>query len=87
MEKRTGTIEDLKRDIENSGFHEQPPLETVVARTRMQIDDALTKILAESGLPLFLFDYLITSVQNDIRKADLDMMRVGQEGVKDGDTE
>ena len=87
MEKRTGTLEDLKRDIENCGFHPAPPLETVVARTRMQIDDALTKILAESGLPLFLFDYLITSVQNDIRKADLDMMRVGKEGAENGDTE
>lgn len=75
MEKRAGTIEDLKRDIENSGFHPDPPLEAVMAQARMQIDDALAKILAESKLPLFLFDYLISSVQNDIRKADLDIIR------------
>lgn len=87
MEKRAGTIEDLKHDIENSGFHPEPPLEIVMAKTRMQIDDALTKILQESRLPLFLYDYLITSVQNDIRKADLDMLRVGKEGESNGDTE
>ena len=74
-EERSGTLEDLQRDIENSGF--QPPLETVLAETRMKIDDALSGILAESKLPLFLFDYLITSVQNDMRKADLDMIRMG----------
>lgn len=74
-EERSGTLEDLQRDIENSG--PQPPLETILADTRMKIDEALSSILAESKLPLFLFDYLITSVQNDMRKADLDMIRMG----------
>lgn len=74
-EERSGTLEDLQRDIENSG--PQPPLETILADTRMKIDEALSSILAESKLPLFLFDYLISSVQNDMRKADLDMIRMG----------
>ena len=74
-EERSGTLEDLQRDIANSG--PQPLLETVLAETRMKIDDALSSILAESKLPLFLFDYLITSVQNDMRMADLNMIRMG----------
>lgn len=74
-EERSGTLEDLQRDIENSG--PQPPLETTLADARMKIDEALSSILAESKLPLFLFDYLISSVQNDMRKADLDMIRMG----------
>ena len=78
-QEKHGTLEELKEDIKNSGFHQdvQPALETVLAQTRMQIDNALTDILSKSGLPLFLFDYLISSVQNDIRKADLDMIRAG----------
>lgn len=79
--EKTGTLEELKKDIENSGIHldpdPQPPLEVILAQTRMRIDEALTKILTEAGIPLFLFDYLISSVQNDIRKADLDLIRSG----------
>ena len=78
-EKKTGTMEDLKKDMEECGFYPdnpQPPLEAVMADARMKIDNALQSILAESKLPLFLFDYLITSVQCDIRKADLDTIRI-----------
>ena len=45
-EEKHGTLEELKEDIKNSGFHQdvQPALETVLAQTRMQIDNALTDI-------------------------------------------
>lgn len=80
-EEKHGTLEELKEDIKNCGFHAdsdmQVSLETLLAQTRIQIDTALTEILQKSGLPLFLFDYLISSVQNDIRKADLDVIRAG----------
>lgn len=75
MEK-TGTLEELKADMEQCGFYpDTPPLESTMALARIKIDNALRGILTESNLPLYLFDYLITSVQADIRKADLDTER------------
>lgn len=75
---KSGTLEELKKDMEQCGFHPDPAcsLEAGMAKARMQIDIALAQILQESGLPLFLFDYLVTSVQSDIRKADLDTIRM-----------
>lgn len=76
-EEKSGTLEELQEDMKQCGFHEEkPPLESTMALARIKIDDALRGILAESDLPLYLFDYLITSVQSDIRKADLDTERV-----------
>lgn len=80
-EEKTGTIEELQADMKQCGFHPdeaESQLEGLMALTRMKIDNALQEILAESNLPLFLFDYLITSVQSDIRKADLDTTRVSR---------
>lgn len=76
-ETKTGTIEDFQKDLDSCGFYPEPelPLDAQMAATRIRLDEAIQQILAESGLPLFLFDYLIASVQNDIRKADADMIR------------
>ena len=72
-----GTPEDLQKDLAECGFHEdkQRPLETVMAETRIRLDQELQKILAESGLPIYLFTYLLTDIENDMRKADMDVMR------------
>ena len=83
---KTASMEEFERDLKECGLHPLPPLEVVMAETRMQIDEALSNILERSGLPLYLFDYLLTSVQNDMRKADLDTMRMRKE-VSDGNTE
>lgn len=80
-EEKSGTLEELQADMKQCGFHPdetESQLEGLMALTRMKIDNALQEILAESNLPLFLFDYLITSVQSDIRKADLDTTRVSR---------
>lgn len=63
-------------------------MENVMASTRMKIDNAMQTILQESGLPLYLFDYLVTSVQADIRKADMDLLRasIGSKPPEGGDT-
>lgn len=84
--EKTGTVEELQKDLAECGFHPQKPLDVAMAEARAQIDNALQGILQGSGLPLYLFDYLVTSVLADIRKADLDTMRMA-EGVKYGDTE
>ena len=81
-ECRHGTFEDFKKDMEQCGFHStadevEIPLESALAKTRIAIDNAMQKILVESQLPIFLFDYLVTSVLCDIRKADLDTLRSG----------
>lgn len=78
--EKSGTLEDLQEDMKQCGFHSddtQPSLDCVMASARIDIDNALREILAKSELPLFLFDYLVTSVQADIRKADLDAIRAG----------
>jgi len=71
--EKTGTKEEFLEDMKNCGFHQEPTTAQKMAYARMKIDDALQSILAESGLDLYLFDCLITSVQNDIRKAALDL--------------
>lgn len=80
-ETKTGTIEEFQKDLDTCGFYpESEPeqtLDNIMSATRIKLDNVIQSILMESGLPLYLFDLLITSVQNDIRKADLDMMRAG----------
>lgn len=51
-------------------------LETLMACTRNDVDNCLQKILERSRLPLFLFDYVVMSVVADIRKADMDTLRI-----------
>lgn len=55
-------------------------LEVLMAKVRADVDGCLEKILSESNLPLFLFDYVVTSVLADIRKADVDMLRMQSKG-------
>lgn len=80
-EQKTGTIEEFEEDVKKCGFYPDnslyAPLEASIAMARHKVDIALQQILSESGLPLSLFDLVIDSVQNDIRKADLDVMRMG----------
>lgn len=80
-ETKTGTLEELQKDLDACGFYPEPEpertLDSIMSATRIKLDNAIQSILMESGLPLYLFDLLITSVQNDIRKADLDMIRAG----------
>ncbi len=80
MEQKSGTIEEFNEDVKKCGFYPDnslyAPLEASIAMTRHKVDTALQQILAESGLPLSLFDMIIDSVQNDIRKADIDVMRM-----------
>ena len=80
MEKKSGSLQELQQDIDQCGLHPdtgQQPLEAAMAAARMKVDDALQGILQESHLPLYIFDYLVTSVLCDIRKADLDTLRLG----------
>lgn len=88
-EHKNGDMEELIEDLQDSGtFHSEEgtvPLETAIAKVRIDVDNALQQILAESQIPLFLFDYIVTSVLADIRKADLDMIRAGIMHMKDGE--
>ena len=80
MEQKTGTIEEFEEDVKKCGFYPDnsiyAPLESSIAATRHKVDTAMQQILAESGLPLSLFDLIIDSVQKDIRKADIDILRM-----------
>ena len=84
--KKTGDIEELKKDLEKCGFYPDPeceevarqvtmPLDAKLAVTRVRLDEAIREILEQSGLPLHLFDLLLDSIQSDIRKADADATR------------
>lgn len=77
-EEKTGTIQEFIEDAKNCGFHptEELPLEVRLTRARLQIDEAFQKILTDSKLPLSVFDYVVTSVLADIRKADADTIRL-----------
>lgn len=77
-EEKTGTVQELLEDVKECGFHptEEPPLEVRLTQARLQIDEAFQQILQQSGLPLVLFDYAVTSVLADIRKADADTLRL-----------
>jgi hypothetical protein len=79
-EQKTGTVEEFMDDLKNCGFHEtaEPSLESIMAVARAEIDTAMQDILARSKLPLYLFDYLIISVLADIRKADIDSVRINK---------
>lgn len=82
---KSGTLEELQKDMAECGFHPDEiqntvPLEMMMAKAKIQLDSAVQQILQESGLPLYLFDYLIASVQADIRKADNDLLRVKNVG-------
>ena len=84
-EVKEGTVKELAEDIKACGFYpEEPaedkaeseiPIEQAIAKTKLELDASIQEILSHSGLPLYLFDYLITSVLADIRKADLDILR------------
>ena len=78
--KKVKVFNSLEEAQQNCGFEAAEPqtrsLESILALTRLKLDNAIQAILAESGLPLYLFDYLISSVQNDIRKADADVLRM-----------
>ncbi len=84
-EQKTGTIEEFEEDVKKCGFYPDnslyAPLEASISMTRHKVDTALQQILAESGLPLSLFDLIIDSVQKDIRKADIDVMRMNMISV------
>ena len=76
-QQKKGTTEELMEDIKNCGFHSvEPSLEAILATARMEIDNSMQDILTRSKLPLYLFDYLVMSVLADIRKADLDTIRM-----------
>ena len=97
-EFKTGTIEELNEDLKTCGFKEEPiapvqiNLEGAMAIARTKLDTAVRNILSESGLSLSLFDYVATSVLADIRKADIDTLRINNlstksaQGEKHGDT-
>ena len=84
-EVKEGTVKELAEDIKACGFYpEEPaktksdaeiPIEQAIAKTKLELDASIQEILSHSGLPLYLFDYLVTSVLADIRKADLDILR------------
>lgn len=84
-EVKEGTVKELAEDIKACGFYPEEPAETkteaeipieqAIAKTKLELDASIQEILSHSGLPLYLFDYLITSVLADIRKADLDILR------------
>lgn len=82
VEHKTGTMQELMEDVKQCGFYPDKPtdesevrLDITMAKTKLQVDEAMQNILASSGLPLYLFDYIVTSVLSDIRKADLDTIR------------
>lgn len=79
MEQKTGTAEELLKDLKENGkvtiATGSIPLDRVLAKVRIDVDNALQQLLEQSQLPLFLFDYVVTSVLADIRKADLDVLR------------
>ena len=77
-EEKSGTLEELQEDMKQCGFHtvEELPLDVRITQARLQIDDTFQKILMDSKLPLYLFDYIVTSVLADIRKADADTLRL-----------
>lgn len=79
-EYKSGTEEELKKDLESCGFYQQDAsevsLEVALALTRTKLDTVIRNVLAESGLSLSLFDYVLTSVLADIRKADADTIRM-----------
>ena len=86
-EHKTGTTEEFMEDAKNCGFHPvEPSLEAILATARMEIDNSMQDILARSKLPLYLFDYLVMSVLADIRKADLDMIRMSLPGPEKKET-
>jgi hypothetical protein len=87
-EVKEGTVKELAEDIKACGFYpgeqlkpvedkteSEIPIEQAIAKTKLELDASIQEILSHSGLPLYLFDYLITSVLADIRKADLDILR------------
>ena len=84
-EEKSGTLEELQEDMKQCGFHTvedtdpsigELPLDVRITQARLQIDDIFQKILTDSKLPLYLFDYIVTSVLADIRKADADTLRL-----------
>jgi hypothetical protein len=77
-EEKTGTIEELHADMKQCGFHkaDDVPLEVKMSQVRLQVDDMFQRMLVESELPLYLFDYVVMSVLADIRKADADTARL-----------
>ena len=78
-EEKSGTLEELQKDMKQCGFHntaEDVPLEIKITQTRVQVDNLFQQILVETGLPLYLFDYVVTNVLADIRKADADTTRL-----------
>lgn len=77
MEK-SGTIEDLQKDMEESRLEPFPmvPLEIAMAVTREKLDTSIREILEQSGLSIYLFDYCLQSVMADVRKADQDQIRL-----------
>jgi hypothetical protein len=76
-QRKTGTAEEFAEDVKKCGFHPvEPSLEAILATARMEIDNSMQDILTRSKLPLYLFDYLVMSVLADIRKADLDAIRM-----------
>ena len=86
-EQKTGTFEDLQKDLDDCGFKESPiqleaNVESVMAIARMKLDTAVRNILNESGLSLSLFDYVIMSVIADIRKADADNMAINTMSIR-----
>lgn len=78
-EEKSGTLEELQEDMKQCGFHntaEDVPLEIKITQARVQVDNLFQQILVETGLPLYLFDYVVTNVLADIRKADADTTRL-----------
>lgn len=71
-------MENIEEALKINGTFEPAdvPLEFALAKVRNDVDTALQTILEQSQLPLFLFDYVITSVLADIRKADADTTRM-----------
>ena len=85
-EIKHGTEEELRRDLDSCGFREfatPMDVETAMALTRTKLDTTIRKIIGESGLSLSLFDYVLTSVLSDIRKADADTQRINSLGTKE----
>lgn len=79
-EYKSGTEEELQKDLESCGVYKydasEVSLEVALALTRTKLDTTIRSILVESGLSLSLFDYVLTSVLADIRKADADTIRM-----------
>lgn len=88
---KTGTKEELEKDLAESVFHEEKrdPLEVTMARTRLQLDGTIQQILADSGLPIYLFLFLMKDIENDMREADMHVFRANfkRKEILDGNTD